>query len=88
MKLGTLFGIYYCVEMVRIEKKSHMLEFRAKFFKTFFSLSRIKQFKHDFYGMKLGTQHYLVRIIVLKGLEKKTIFIYLKLHAKLRFYRF
>ena len=22
----TLFGIYYCVEMVRIEKNSHMLE--------------------------------------------------------------
>ena len=25
----TLFGIYYCVEMVRIEINSHMLEIRS-----------------------------------------------------------
>ena len=37
------------------------------------------------FGMKLGTQHYLVYIIVLKWLELKTIVKYLKLRVKLRF---
>ena len=35
--------------------------------------------------MKLGTQHYLGYIIVLRRLELKTIVILLKLHAKLHF---
>ena len=38
--------------------------------------------------MKLGTQHYLVYIIVLIRLELKITFICLKLRAKLRFYGF
>ena len=38
--------------------------------------------------MKLGTQHYLVNIIVFKWLEFKIIVICLKLRAKLRFYGF
>ena len=38
--------------------------------------------------MKLGTQHYLVNIIVLIWLEFKIIVICLKLRAKLRFYEF
>ena len=38
--------------------------------------------------MKLGTQHYLIYIIVLKWLELKMIVICLKLHVKLRFYEF
>ena len=38
--------------------------------------------------MKLGTQQYLVYIIVLKCLEFKTIDIILKLRVKFRFYRF
>ena len=38
--------------------------------------------------MKLGTQHYLVYIIVLKWLELKIIVICQKLRAKLRFYGF
>ena len=38
--------------------------------------------------MKLGTQHYLVNIILLKWLEFKIIVLCLKLRAKLRFYVF
>ena len=38
--------------------------------------------------IKHGTQHYLVYIIVLKGLEFKKLVICLKERAKLRFYGF
>ena len=40
------------------------------------------------FGMKFGTQHYLVYIIVLESLKLKTIVICLKLRAKLCFYGF
>ena len=38
--------------------------------------------------MTLGTQHYLVYIILLKWLELKIILVCYKLRAKLRFYGF
>ena len=42
----ALFSIYYCVEIVRIEKNSHMLEIMCyvpyKGFSAFLTLSRIK----------------------------------------------
>ena len=38
--------------------------------------------------MKLGTQHHLIYFIVLKWFEFKTIVIWLKLRAKMRFYGF
>ena len=50
-------------------------------FKGSLALSAIKEFKIVLFGMKLGTQHYLVHIIVLKWLEFKTIIICLKLRA-------
>ena len=43
----TQVGIYYCIEMVRIENNSHMIEITCKVgafmvFKTLFVFSRIK----------------------------------------------
>ena len=52
-------------------------------FYEFLALSRIKWFKLGLFPMKLGTQLYLVYIIVFKWLESKTIVICLKLRAKL-----
>ena len=40
---------------------------------------------NDLFGIKLGTQHYLVYIIELKWLDLKTIIICLILRSKLRF---
>ena len=51
----------------------------------FLALSRTKWFKLGLFATKIGTQHYMVYIIVLKWLESKTLAICLKLHAKLRF---
>ena len=44
---GTLFGIYYCLEVVRIENHNHMVEITCevailRVFKLFLALSRIK----------------------------------------------
>ena len=56
--------------------------------KAFLALTRLKSLKLGLFSMKLGTQHYLVCIIVLKWLELKTIVICLELHAKLQFLAF
>ena len=76
--------------MVRIENNSHMLDVTLKvmfltFCNAFFALTYLKPLKLGLFAMKLGTQHYLVCIIVLNWLELKTIIIYLILRAKLRF---
>ena len=61
----TLFGIYSIVLKWLELKKSHMLEIAylvmfLSFFYAFLALFRIKQFNNGLYGMKMGTQHYLV----------------------------
>ena len=60
-----VFGTYYCVQVVRIENHSQMLEkyvLSCDFmgFKAFLALSRIKQLKLCLFCMKHATQHYLV----------------------------
>ena len=55
-------------------------------FKAFLAVSRIKQLKFGLFDTNLGTQHYLVYIIVLKWLDLKIIVICLKLRVKLQFY--
>ena len=57
-------------------------------FKAFLGLLRIKLLKLGLFCTKLGTQHYLKYIIVLKWLELKIIVICLKLRVKLIFYAF
>ena len=57
----------------------------SRFFLAVLALSWIKLFQLSLFCTKHGTQHYLVYIIVLKWLDSKTIFMYLKLRAKLRF---
>ena len=52
------------------------------------ALSRIKRLKLRVFFTQLGTQLYLVNIIVSKWLELKIIVIYYKLRFKLRFYAF
>ena len=54
------------------------------FFYSFWARSRKKWLKLGLFAMKLGTQNYLVYVIVLNLLESKTILIWLKLRAKLR----
>ena len=51
----------------------------------FLALTLLKPLKLGLFGMKHGTQHYLVHIIVLKWLELKTIVICLILTSKLHF---
>ena len=58
------------------------------FFSAFFAHSRINLLKLILFPIKLGIQHYLVYVIVLKLLEAKTIVRCLKLHVKLRFLGF
>ena len=55
-------------------------------FYAFLVLSRIKSLKLSLFCTKLGTQHHLVYIIVLKWLAWKIKVICQKLFAKLRFY--
>ena len=55
---------------------------------VFFSIflhSRIKWFKLGLFGTKLGIQYNMLYVIVWKWLESKTMDIFFKLHAKLRF---
>ena len=82
--------MYYFSEMFRIENNSHMLGITLKIaifnlLKTFMALTRLLSFKPGLIRMKLRTQQYLVKIILLKCLEFKTIVICLKLSAKMRF---
>ena len=69
-----LFGIY-CVEIVRIENNSHMLE--STCYVPFYSfLSVFGTFSYNviqigLFGMKHGTEHYLVYTIMLIWLETK-----------------
>ena len=70
-----LFGTYFCVEVVFMDI-------------FFLALSRIKYLKLGIFCMKLGTQQYLVDIIMFKWVELKIIVICLKLLAKLWFYGF
>ena len=93
--LGTQHHSVYVIVQKRLDYKTIViwLELRAKlrcwaFFLAFLALSRIKWFKLGFFGTKLGTEHYLVYVIVVKWLESKTIVICLKLSAKLRFWVF
>ena len=85
----TLFGINYCVEMVRIKTIVIWLKLRAKFFfqviLAFLVLFCIKLFKLALFCTKHGTHHYSVYIIVLTWLYSKTIVMYLKILAKLCF---
>ena len=57
-------------------------------FVSFLALSHIKWFKLGMFATKIGTQHYLVYIILLKWLETKTILMWLILRAMLRFWGF
>ena len=57
-------------------------------FEAFLALLRIKEIKLGLLCTKLGTQHYMVYIIVLKRLELKIIVMCQKLSVKLRFYGF
>ena len=57
-------------------------------FVSFLALSHIKWFKLGLFATKIGTQHYLAYIIVLKCIESKTIVICCILHVKLRFWGF
>ena len=65
-----------------------MLSCVFEVFKTFLALSRIKWFKLGLFATKLGAQHYLVYITMLKWLESKTIVLCLILRDKLRFLGF
>ena len=88
----SLFGIYYCVEMVRIKNNSHMLVITCSvaFFRfcNLFALSRIKWFKLGLFATKHGIENYLVYNNFLKWLESKTMFICLILCARVRFLGF
>ena len=69
----TLFGIYFCVEVVRVVTHSHILEITCEvailsIFSGFCTFAH-KAAQTWFFCTKLGTQHYLVYIIVLKWLE-------------------
>ena len=57
-------------------------------FQAFLALLRIKQLKLGLFCTKLGTQYYLVYIILLNWLEFNIIVICLKIRVKLRFYGF
>ena len=71
-------SIFICLKLrARLLLKSFVLAFLA--------LSRIKLFKLGWFCTKHGTQHYLVYIILLKWLDSKTIFMYLKLRIKMGF---
>ena len=64
------------------------IKFKVAFFKfssVFLAFARKKLFKLSLFGTKLGTQHYLVCIIVFNWLESRTTFISLTLRAKLLF---
>ena len=89
MAHNTIWDIYYCVEMVRTEKNSHMLEITCEVvflrFLKLLALLHTKYFKRGLFCKKLGTQHYLIYIILSKWLEWNTIIICFKLRDKLRF---
>ena len=58
----TPFGIYYCVEMVKIENDSHMFEIMCEVgffsrFNAFLALTRLKSFKLGLFGIKHDTQY-------------------------------
>ena len=84
-----LFGIYCCIEMVKIKNNILCFILRARLlFKGFigvFGIFSHKVVKTWFFGTKLGTQHYVVYIFALKLLKSQTIVICLILRAKLLF---
>ena len=92
MKPSTQHHFVYIIVLKWLDSKTTVicLKLSAKllfysFFKGFLALSRIRWLKLSLFCTKHGTQHYLVYIIVLKWLDSKTIFMYFKLRAKLRF---
>ena len=92
---GTRHYFLYFIVLNWLESKTIVIclklgsKFRfLRFVERFFAVSRIKWFKLGLFDTKLGTQHYLVYIIVLNWLESRTIFISFTLHAKLVFLRF
>ena len=66
----------YSIAIVCTENNSHMHEIKCEAtffsrFNAFLALSRLRSFKLSLFGMKLGTQHYLVYIIFVKWFEWK-----------------